>query len=369
VLPYTEDPNRETWVRLLPAGRDLGFAPYVWLVYIIPFVLEPFFRGAGPVRIGLTLLGTLAFLALYFLGYWLSGRRLLLVVAGHAALGVAFSPSNRGAVALFIYAAAHAAWTGPPRVALGVIVGVVASVAAATLAFALPVVFFAIAAVFSLIIGGVNIHFAEVQRRNARLRLAQEEVERLATIAERERIARDLHDLLGHTLSTIVLKSELASKLAGRDPERAAGEIRDVERISRQALQEVRSAVTGYRTTVQAELARAREALEAAGVAFDARVEPIPLAAAHESVLALAIREAVTNVVRHSRARSCRLRLAREDARARLEIQDDGEGGLAPEGVGLQSMRERIVAVGGTLERRGDAGTRLLIAVPLAEPG
>jgi two-component system sensor histidine kinase DesK len=77
----------------------------------------------------------------------------------------------------------------------------------------------------------------------------------------------------------------------------------------------------------------------------------------------------VTNVVRHSRARSCRLRLAREDARARLEIQDDGEGGLAPEGVGLQSMRERIVAVGGTLERRGDAGTRLLIAVPLAEPG
>jgi two-component system sensor histidine kinase DesK len=101
------------------------------------------------------------------------------------------------------------------------------------------------AVIFSIIIGGSNIHFAEMHRKNAALLRAHKTAEQLAAVAERERIARDLHDLLGHTLSVIVIKSELASKLAGTDAARAAAEIRDVERMSREALQEVRRAIDG----------------------------------------------------------------------------------------------------------------------------
>ena len=152
------------------------------------------------------------------------------------------------------------------------------------------------AAVFSLVIGGVCIHGAEVKRANARLRMAQEEVERLAKTAERERIARDLHDVLGHTLSLITLKSELAGKLVGRDPERAGREIREVERISREALREVRTAVAGYRSEgLQAEMGRARLALESAGVRLEYFAAAGGAGPRAETVLALAMREAVTN--------------------------------------------------------------------------
>jgi two-component system, NarL family, sensor histidine kinase DesK len=355
-------------VRLLPqaSGRELGYTPYLWLVYIVPFVLEPFVKGRSALERGVTVLGLVAFLVLYFTAYWVRGPRLLLVVAAHTGLGMAFASRNHGALALFIYAAAQASFLGRPRAAFGAMAAVVAALWFSWWAFGLSLSFPVVATVFCFIVGGANVHFVEIHRKNARLHRAHEEVARMAKIAERERIARDLHDLLGHTLSVIVLKSELASKVAAADPARALEEIRDVERISRQALQEVRTAVTGYRSSVDAEVRRAAEALKSAGVAFEASVEPVPLAAAQEGVLALAIREGVTNVLRHSGAHSCRVRLAPRDGHAHLEIEDDGRGGHAPEGVGLASMRERILALGGTLERRGEGGTSLLIDLPLA---
>jgi two-component system sensor histidine kinase DesK len=164
-----------------------------------------------------------------------------------------------------------------------------------------------------------------------------------------------------------VLKSELAAKLAGSDPGRAAAEIRDVETTAREALQQVRAAVTGYRSTVDDELRRAREALRAAGVAFEPVVEAVGLPPAQEGVLALVIREAVTNVVRHAGAAACRLRLRRGAETVELHIEDDGRGGEAAEGFGLQAMRERIAALGGSLEREGGRGTRLHVVLPLAD--
>jgi two-component system sensor histidine kinase DesK len=224
------------------------------------------------------------------------------------------------------------------------------------------------AAVFSLIIGGVNIHQAEVSRANARLRITQEEVERLAKAAERERIARDLHDVLGHTLSVIALKSELAGKLVDRDPDRAGREIREVERISRDALREVRTAIAGYRSEgLQAELARARLALESSGIKLEYFTQPVEPGPARETVLALALREAVTNLIRHSGARTCRISLRQEAGEVLLEVRDDGRGGAAPFGIGLSSMRERVEGLGGRMERQGDGGTVLLVALPLRE--
>jgi len=214
--------------------------------------------------------------------------------------------------------------------------------------------------------GFTNIYQRERAQANARLAMAQDEIERLAAIAERERIARDLHDLLGHTLSTITLKSELAHRLALADPERAAAEMREVERISRGALSEVRSAVTGYRARgLQGELANAKLALEAGEVAFDYFAEPLDLPPERESVLALALREAVTNVLRHAGAEHCTVRLRKLGDHAELTVEDDGVGGAAVADGGLAGMRARLQALGGTLQVTDDRGTRLRVALPL----
>ena len=226
-------------------------------------------------------------------------------------------------------------------------------------------------ALFPVIIGAGNTFFAERNRMNRKLRKANEEVEHLAKVAERERIARDLHDVLGHTLSVITLKSELAGKLIDRDPERAGKEIREVEEISRQALSDVRDAIRGYRSKgLAAELAQAKSTLETAGLTVQCdAATTMKLPAMQESVLSLAVREGVTNVVRHAQARSCRLRLEQQNGSCRLEIHDDGQGFSTMEGNGLRGMRERVEMLGGTLDRTNRSGTMLIITLPLKECG
>jgi two-component system sensor histidine kinase DesK len=222
--------------------------------------------------------------------------------------------------------------------------------------------------VVSTPIGLSNMFFAQKHRDNAKLQRAHDEIEHLAKIAERERIARDLHDVLGHTLSLITLKSELAGKLIDRDPARAKEEIRAVEATARQALSEVRQAVVGYRAkSLNEEFKLAKSTLETAGLKVDCEAMTVPLQPAQESVLGLALREAVTNIVRHARAQTCRLRLAQNNGHCLLEIADDGSGGTLTEGNGLRGMRERVEAVGGSLVRNSEQGTKILITVPVVQ--
>ena len=203
------------------------------------------------------------------------------------------------------------------------------------------------------LIGGLSVIFTEIGRKQTTLRrAAEEESRRLAVVAERERIGRDLHDVLGHTLTVITLKAELASKLLPLDPARSRDEIRDVVRISRDALAEVRRAVAGIRSAALAEEVRhARRALEAAGVESEFQIAPVPLGGQEEHARALAVREAITNVIRHARAQRCVVRLDGDDVRTRLEVEDDGVGGRAPEGSGLSGMRERVLGLGGEMSR------------------
>ncbi|OZB61068.1 MAG: two-component sensor histidine kinase [Lysobacterales bacterium 14-68-21] len=209
--------------------------------------------------------------------------------------------------------------------------------------------------------------------KDAELRLSHEEVRRLAANAERERIGRDLHDLLGHTLSLITLKLELSRKLFDRDSEAARREMSEAEAVARHALAEVRAAVTGIRATdLAAELASARLLLASSRVHLDYEIGVAALPEAVERHFALVIREASTNIVRHARASEARIRLHCDLGEVVLEICDNGRGGIAEDGNGLRGMRERVRTLGGQLvidSPRG-RGTHLTIRVraPTAEP-
>lgn len=220
----------------------------------------------------------------------------------------------------------------------------------------------------ALIICTVIIVEIKNRERDAALRLSQEEVRRLAATAERERIGRDLHDLLGHTLSLITLKLELSRKLFDRDSGAARRELEEAERVARHALAEVRAAVTGIRSTdLAAELASARLLLESSSVHLDYGNLPDSLPQEVERTLALVIREAMTNIHRHADATEACVRFTRTADNLEMQIHDNGKGGLVAHGNGMSGMCERVRAIGGSLQvdsppRRG---TRLLVNVPL----
>lgn len=352
---------------LLPNKGEPGWVIYIWLVYLIFFFEHPIAEHVGSREWIATIAGVAIFLALYFKMFWLRRPWNLLCVGGILALGVVFAPYNLGAACFFIYAAAFIPFAVDTEwAAVKLLLGVLAIAGLETWILHSPWYFLFWSGFFSMLIGVANVFFAQRNRANEKLRMAREEIEHLAKVAERERIARDLHDVLGHTLSVIILKSELAGKLIDIDPARAKSEIADVENTSRTALAEVRSTIRGYRAhSLEAEIKQARATLETAGVSLKSEEEQIALSPVQESVVALVVREALTNVVRHAAARNCQLRLAPQNGNCLLEIQDDGCGGTHIEGNGLRGMRERIEALGGSFVRETRAGTRLVIQFPL----
>lgn len=209
------------------------------------------------------------------------------------------------------------------------------------------------------------------------LHAARRELAHMAVVEERLRLARDLHDLLGRNLSLITLKSELAARLVAQEPARAADEIQAVEQAARQTLREVREAVAGYRQpTLCGELDGARQLLDAAGIACTIEHAIEALSPATDAVLAWTVREGVTNVIRHSRARRCRIQVTCANERARAEVLDDGYQGPGQKGMrsrtssGLAGLAERVRAQGGYLEAGPQladsaSGFRLLVELPI----
>jgi two-component system sensor histidine kinase DesK len=346
--------------------RDLGWETYAWLVYSLPFLVTSL---VAPIKLwmkGVFLLEYAVFLALYFAGYFIRGPRILWIVAGIDLIGIAGTVWNPGAMSFFIFAASFIANGFSTRTAFRVLALQVIICGVAGLLLWHEWWFSVAVMVISTLIGSLTIQARAKEAGDAKLRMAQEEVERLAKLAERERIARDLHDLLGHTLSVVVLKSELAQKLMERDPQRARQEIAEVERISRQGLADVREAITGYRSSgFAAEIEHVRETLSAAGIDTTIEARAVNLAPAQETALSLALREAATNVIRHANARKCHIRFYSRDGSALMEVHDDGCGGDAPFGNGLTGMGERIQSLGGVLRRETAQGTRLMITLPL----
>ncbi|WP_372459927.1 sensor histidine kinase [Streptomyces anatolicus] len=294
-------------------------------------------------------------------------------------LALAFGTNWLG---LFVYVSVSAGAVLPLRYAVRVIPAVTAVQVAVGLRTDSLQDLLGNLAVLSLLIGFAMSGVRQLIRTTVQLRQARATVAQLAANEERLRLARDLHDLLGHSLSLITLKSELAGRMLPAHPEKAAKEVADIEQVSRQALVDVREAVSGYRRrTLAGELAGARTALTAAGIDAD-----VPLQAPDglpdeqgEAALAWALREAVTNVVRHSSARRCTVAFTARQTLAgpvlELSVEDDGTGGSgAAPGNGLTGLTERVEAVGGTLEAgpagpagsAGARGFRLTARVPLS---
>ena len=365
-------------MRLLPKHRGLkctesdpGPAPYIWLVFLAFFYFKPILDPHPGMREWLiTIAATIVFLVLYFGIFWVKRPWNYVLIAGIVTLGLGFGHSNPGAAVFSIYGAMFVAWTfDKARHSLIALAVLVLLLAIDAIFLHAPLGFWGTAIIVSLGVGLSNTFFAERNRALAKLRMANEEIEHLAKVAERERIARDLHDVLGHTLSLIIVKSTLAGKLLDKDPQRAKGEIRDIENVSRQAMAEIRSTLRGYSTyKLSEEWQRAESTLASAGVSVESEAIEVNLSPAQESVVALIMREAVTNVIRHAQARSCRLRLGKNNGNCVLEVADDGRGGFQSEGNGVRGMRERIEALGGTLSANTEAGTRLRFEFPIALP-
>ncbi|MER7765083.1 sensor histidine kinase [Streptomyces sp. NPDC097619] len=357
----------------------------VWLFYLSAPVIDLVHGGHSAWARLLGALGLVAFVGWYLflifrIGRRATARRLLLSLGVLAVQAVLLTLTlGREWLVLFVYLAiacgaalpaALSRWAVPAAAGLLVATGAVVPEGTAYLVGLL---------VPALLGGFAMAGVGQLIRTTIALREARATVAQLAANEERLRLARDLHDLLGHSLSLITLKSELAGRMLPDQPEKAAQQVADIERVSRQALVDVREAVSGYRRpTLPGELAGARTALTAAGIRADLPLEPeLPeppeLREEAESALAWALREAVTNVVRHSGAVTCtvtlRTRQSLDGTRLELTVADDGSGseaGQSAPGNGLTGLTERLTAVGGTL-RAGPArpGFRLVAAVPL----
>ncbi len=352
---------------LVRPESEQGLLTYLWLVYLGFFFIEWFFRPVSSLEVFFGLLTVAVFLALYFSAFRRRGRSALAHVGAIAGLSVAWSLFNSGSSVFFIYAASFACRVGPPRVSLPVVLGI-SALALITAILTQPMLFYWIPGVLiSLIIGLANIVMGEQERRNAELRLTQAEVRRLARVAERERIARDLHDVLGHTLSVIAVKSELAARLIDKEPRQAGEEMRSVQDTARRALADVREAIGGIRAQgLDEAIEQVRIGLRAADVELIFERDPdLALTPQREALLALVVREATTNVIRHARASECRIELrGQANGEVLLDISDNGQGRIKPDGGGIQGMFARIEALGGRLDIAADDGRRLRAELP-----
>lgn len=348
-----------------------GKLPYFWLLSLGYMGWKYAYVTPGALELAMLALTLAVFVPLYCASYWARGWQVAACMLAGCLIGAAWVHWNVGAATFFIFACAMAARIQRFRLAMLAIGAVIAAGLLASLL--VPQAQMRFIFLMPLVTGGLPVGIgsfmdARLRRSRQELMRKQEEVEHMATIAERERISRDLHDLLGHSLSLIALKAELARKLVHRDADACAREIADIENSARQALAEVRGAVSGYRESGLAHaLASARASLAAADVLLDEQVQRFPLGPAAENVVALALREAVTNVVRHAGARHCSVSLELEHGVAVLRIADDGQASsevAIRHGNGLSGMRERAQSIGGRLAVQARAGFELELRVP-----
>jgi two-component system sensor histidine kinase DesK len=360
----------------------------MWLVFPIASVVDMLGTGLTPVRLLAFLASMVAYVSVYL---WL--------VLRYPFRGELSPPERRVHVALLVTLAALALYlevafgSGIPYQFMFVVIAAAVTLPTLPAASAVVTIMALTSGIYALrsgwdalsstwesavapfaIVGFSMIIVNRLVLTVRELRAARGEITRLAVAEERLRFARDLHDLLGHSLSSITLKSELAGRLLAVAPDKAAAEVRDIEGVARNALREVREAVAGYRQpTLDEELASAQQILEAAGIGCQIERSVGVLPNDVDAVLAWTVREGTTNVIRHSHAKHCEIRLMQESEEIHAEISDDGVGFSSEgdetnfNGSGLFGLAERVAASSGKFEAKtpSGGGFSLRVSLPL----
>lgn len=352
------------------SGRS-GFVRWAFLIFFIFILTGPIFSpDSGPEQwlfaVGLIAVSLPIYVVSELRAWYLGGATVLMVLA------LVTAPLDSTAIMVLpIYAAALVA-RAPNQNTLRLRLSVITVLTLAGLFLSsIPWpfrIFILIPAILTWVIGYSVFHDVSRDNRAVALRAENRRVAHLATIAERERIARDVHDLAGQALTGIIVRSQLIQKLASSDPRRATEEADEVERMARKALSSIRESVAGWhQASLADELVVAGDALAAAGTELDAVGDwGLDLAPSVENVMALGLREAITNVVRHANASKVTTRIDSRNGAISLEVTDDGIGPTNGDGSGIQGMRERVIAAGGTLTFGPGAagGTELRIDMP-----
>jgi two-component system sensor histidine kinase DesK len=327
--------------------RWVDYDHAIWLVFLAFWFVQPK-MGHEPLGKWLLLFLALAlFVPFYLLAHRGPQRFRWVWVLGMFILALLYVPINQGAWGIYIYIAVSI-----PEVAestnavIGLLIVECGAIVAESWLFHMTPWVWA-TGIGSVLLWGMNrLRMKQKGRADAKLRMA-------------------MHDVLGHSLSLIVLKSELARRLLDSQPARAALEIAEIETAARQALGEVRKTLSGYRSEgFASELTRAGQVLETAGVRLNRPATAPTLTPRHEATLSLVLREAVTNIVRHAGAKECSIEVSTEKDRTKLVIADDGRGDIRQEGNGLRGMRERVQELGGSLSLESHRGTCLRIELP-----
>lgn len=394
--PSAPEPSRAAEQReILRAGgislRLWRLYAQAWLVCLLFPILALAQLRPAPIRLLLACAGLAMFVACYTRAMWrhplrgtarerLPARWAYALLAGLVALALALSLLFGGSFLwLLVGVSAMAGVLLEPRSAfvLVMLLTLLTLASAVALAGDLRAIDWLHVVPLALLVRGLGLDMTGLTRLAGALRelhASRGELARMAVVEERLRLARDLHDLLGHNLALITLKSELAQRLAERDPARAALEMREVETAARQTLREVRVAVAGYRQpTLQSELEGARQLLAAAGIQNTIEQPQAGLPPAADAALAWVVREAVTNVIRHSRAGWCQINIQVAPGRATVEVINNGVVAQAsapsPIRSGLASLAERAAALGGRLAAGplpDDSGCfRLCVELPI----
>lgn len=340
--------------------------PWPWLAYLIFLPLPWLWSRPSTFTLLCALLAVGLFLPLYVFAHRVEGVRRIAAVAAITSIGVALAPLPVGWTVFPIYAASAIGRARPRRSAIIGIAAIAGATTAAGVLLVQPTLWWLPGVLLVLMTGGATISREAYYERTQALLATQEEVRRLAGMAERERIARDLHDVVGRTLTLVALKADLAERLLDRDADAAHAEVKAIAIAARAGLAEVRTALAGQSGGGLAhEAAASLAALETAGVRPSVTGDAAEVPPDAGAILAMTLREAVTNVIRHAGARSCTIGIAMRASDARLVVEDDGVGARFREGNGLTGMRQRLVAAGGSLTlSHGQGGTRLEAIVP-----
>ncbi len=337
------------------------------LVYLLFYFTEWFLIPPDVVDVVAFVVGMAVFLPVFFSAFERYEARFIWHVAALELIAFALSPFSGAQGVFHIYACVQAGYQRPARRAF-MLLGVLTA-SYIVFAFLFDLAWWVVA--FTLFLGVVtgfscSVGAAGLERSRAMRRARVLEQQR-AALAERERIAHDLHDLLGQTLTTVALKSEVAHRLIRRDPARASVETAEVAAAARNALAEIRAAVYDMTaTTVEQEIERAASALEAAGVSLTVSNAIPPLDPMVSKALGLTIREATTNIVRHANASEATITFRHDGETLEVTVRDNGSGSItdSEEGAGLAGLRKRVTALGGRTAIRVRAGTEVHISLP-----